>query len=173
MIPIRRFRPLLRCKLMISLIVARDRKGAIGKDNDIPWHAPEDLRAFQRETLGGAIIMGRHTWESLPVKPLKNRMNIVVTRQAGLAEHQAGSVEEAIALAHEAGYRRVYGIGGAGIYAAMLPLAQRLLVTEVDIEVAGADTFFPAFSDRDWRLLGRHVLRDEAPACALHEYLRR
>ena len=158
---------------MISLIVARDRNGAIGKDNDIPWHAPEDLRAFQRETLGGAIIMGRNTWESLPVKPLKNRMNIVVTRQAGLAEHQAGSVEEAIALAHEAGYRRVYGIGGAGIYGAMLPLAQRLLVTEVEIEVAGADTFFPAFSEAEWRLLGQHRLRDAAPACTLYEYLRR
>jgi dihydrofolate reductase len=158
---------------MISLIVARDRNGAIGKDNDIPWHAPEDLRAFQRETLGGAIIMGRNTWDSLPVKPLKNRMNIVVTRQAGLAEHQAASVEEAIALAHEAGYRRVYGIGGAGIYAAMLPLAQRLLVTEVDIEVVGADTFFPAFCEQDWLVLGRQVLRDEAPACVLHEYLRR
>ncbi len=158
---------------MISLIVARDRNGAIGKDNDIPWHAPEDLRAFQRETLGGAIIMGRNTWDSLPVKPLKNRMNIVVTRQAGLAEHQAGSVEEAVGMAHAAGYRRVYGIGGAGIYGAMMPMAERLLVTEVDIEIADADTFFPEFPEAEWRLLGRHGLRDDAPACVLHEYLRR
>ncbi|MCW8843723.1 MAG: dihydrofolate reductase [Rhodobacteraceae bacterium] len=158
---------------MISLIVARDRNGAIGKGNTIPWHAPEDLAAFQRETLGGAIIMGRNTWDSLPVKPLKGRMNIVVTRQAGLAEHQAASVEAAVEMAHAAGYRRVYGIGGAGIYGAMLPMAQRLLVTEVDLVVDGADTFFPTFADHEWRLLGRHALREAAPACVLHEYLRR
>ncbi|MBR9841975.1 MAG: dihydrofolate reductase [Rhodobacteraceae bacterium] len=158
---------------MISLIVARDRNGAIGKENTIPWHAPEDMKAFQRETLGGAIIMGRHTWDSLPVKPLKSRMNIVVTRQAGLAEHQVESVEEAVEMAHAAGYRRVYGIGGAGIYAAMMPLAQRLLVTEVDMTVEGADTFFPEFGVETWREIGQHALRDEAPRCVLHEYLRR
>ena len=158
---------------MISLVVARDRNGAIGKENTIPWHAPEDLAAFQRETLGGAIIMGRNTWDSLPFKPLKGRMNVVVTRQAGLAEHQAGSVEEAIEMAYAAGYRRVYGIGGAGIYAAMLPLAERLLVTEVDMVVEGADTFFPAFSEAEWQLLGRNTLREAGPGCVLHEYLRR
>ena len=169
---IRRSRPLLRYKYMISLIVARDRNSAIGKGNTIPWHAPEDLKAFQRETLGGAVIMGRHTWDSLPFKPLKNRMNIVVTREAGLGEHQAGSVEEAVEMAYAAGYRRVYGIGGARIYGAMLPMAQRLLVTEVDTVVDGADTFFPAFSEHEWRLLGQHVLRRDAPGCVLHEYLR-
>ncbi len=71
---------------MITLIVARDRNGAIGKDNTIPWHAPEDLKAFQRETLGGAIIMGRNTWDSLPVKPLKNRLNIVVSSDPNCAD---------------------------------------------------------------------------------------
>ncbi|MEM9422743.1 MAG: dihydrofolate reductase, partial [Pseudomonadota bacterium] len=65
---------------MISLIVGRSTNGAIGRDGDIPWHVPEDLKFFQRETMGGAIIMGRKTWESLPFKPLKNRLNVVVSR---------------------------------------------------------------------------------------------
>ena len=66
---------------MISLVVACARNRAIGRGNTIPWHAPEDLKFFMRETMGGAVIMGRKTWESLPVRPLKGRMNIVVTSQ--------------------------------------------------------------------------------------------
>ena len=64
---------------MLTLIAARARNGAIGKDGTLPWHIPEDLKFFKRETLGGAIIMGRRTWESLPFKPLKDRLNLVVT----------------------------------------------------------------------------------------------
>lgn len=157
---------------MITLIAARAKDGAIGKDNTIPWHAPEDLKAFQRETLGGAIVMGRRTWESLPVKPLKNRLNIVVSSDASAAETVCGSIDEAIALAYSQGYRRVYGIGGAGIYSAMMNHADRLLITEVDITVAGADTFFPEFSDQDWSCIGTTRLRSDDPACMLVEYLR-
>ena len=72
---------------MISLVVARAAGGAIGRDGDIPWFVPEDLAAFQRETRGGAVIMGRKTWDSLPVKPLKGRLNIVVTSGGVDAEH--------------------------------------------------------------------------------------
>jgi dihydrofolate reductase len=136
---------------MITLIVARDRNGAIGRDGGIPWHLPGDLKMFQRETTGGALIMGRATWESLPVKPLKNRLNIVVSRDCSLTDHVVGSVEEAIALAHAEGYFRLYGIGGAGIYRKMLPLAHRLLLTEVDCAVEGADTWFPEVNEADWR----------------------
>lgn len=136
---------------MITLIVARDRNGAIGKNGDIPWHLPGDLAMFQRETTGGALIMGRATWESLPVKPLKGRLNIVVSRDRGLADHVVGSVAEAVELAHAEGYFRVYGIGGAGIYREMLPLAHRLLLTEVDCTVEGADTWFPEVDEGEWR----------------------
>ena len=107
---------------MISLVVARARNGAIGKDNDIPWHAPEDLKAFQRETLGGAIIMGRNTWDSLPFKPLKNRLNIVVSSNLDAAEIVVPSIEDAIALARAEGYARIYGIGGPGSTARCCPL---------------------------------------------------
>ena len=158
---------------MITLIAARARNGAIGKDNDIPWQAPEDMRFFQRETLGGAVIMGRNTWESLPFKPLKNRLNIVVTSQSDLCEHTCHSLQSAIETAYDAGYRRIYGIGGAGIYQEMLPLAHRLLVTEVDLDVPDADTFFPNFGSDEWGLLDKSVLRGSDPTCVLHEYLRR
>ncbi|WP_418593223.1 dihydrofolate reductase [Ponticoccus sp. (in: a-proteobacteria)] len=132
---------------MITLIAAHDRNRAIGKDGDIPWHIPEDLAMFKRETLGGALVMGRRTWESLPVKPLKNRLNIVVSRDTSLTEHVVGSVAEAVALAQAEGYFRIYGIGGQSIYEEMLPMAHRLLLTEVDTEVEGADTWFPEIGD--------------------------
>ncbi|HBZ42651.1 MAG TPA: dihydrofolate reductase [Maritimibacter sp.] len=157
---------------MLTLIVARARGGAIGRDGDIPWHAPEDLKMFQRETKGGAIIMGRKTWESLPVKPLKDRLNIVVSRDSGLAENVVGDVDAAVALARDQGWHRVYGIGGAGIYDALLEKADRLMVTEVALDIPDADAFFPAFEESDWREVSRQVLRDDNPSCELRELIR-
>ena len=125
---------------MLSLIVARARNGAIGRAGAIPWDVPEDLKSFQRETLGGAVIMGRKTWESLPVKPLPRRLNIVVSARTGVAELVAPDVRAAVALAYERGHDRVYGIGGARIYQEMLPLADRLLISEVGLDVPDADT---------------------------------
>ena len=162
-----------RCEPMLSLIVARGANGAIGKDGDIPWSVPEDLKFFQRETMGGAIIMGRRTWESLPVRPLARRMNIVVSRDTGLAEHVCASVEAAVAMAYAAGYARVYGIGGERIYRALMPVADRLLVTEVDVRVPDADAFFPDFDAADWRDLGALELRATGPRAVVRELLRR
>ncbi|GLS86910.1 dihydrofolate reductase [Cypionkella aquatica] len=158
---------------MLSLIVARARNGAIGKDNQIPWHAPEDLAFFQRETTGGAIIMGRKTWESLPFKPLKNRLNCVVSSDPTLAEHVFATPEAALDFAHAQGYARVYGIGGAGIYAALLPRADRLLITEVALDITDADAFFPEFDAKHWQQSPAIPLRTDAPACIATEYLRR
>jgi dihydrofolate reductase len=158
---------------MITLIVARARDGAIGRDGTIPWQVPEDLKFFQRETLGGALIMGRATWESLPVKPLSGRLNIVVSSNPQLAEGVVPSVKAATELARAQGYQRLYGIGGARIYAEMLPLADRLLISEVDIAVEAADTFFPRFAPQDWERIGTRPLRLAQPATTVHEYLRR
>jgi len=153
--------------------VARARGGAIGQGGAIPWHAPEDLAAFQRETLGGAVIMGRRTWQSLPRRPLPRRLNIVVTSQP-LAEEGAlvMPLDQACAAARARGYFRHYAIGGAGIYAALLPQADRLLITEVALDVPDADTFFPAIDPDDWREVARHPLRSDGPGCTLIEYLR-
>lgn len=158
---------------MITLIVARDRKGAIGKDNTIPWRAPEDMKAFQRETLGGAIIMGRNTWDSLPVKPLKNRLNIVVSSDPTCADLVVPSLEAAVLEARAQGYMRIYGIGGARIYQGMMEMADRLLITEVEVEVEGADTYFPDVDQDRWRAAAHNPLRREDPACVMVEYLRR
>jgi dihydrofolate reductase len=158
---------------MITLIAARAQNSAIGRDGTMPWHLPEDLAFFQRETLGGAIIMGRHTWESLPYKPLKNRLNLVVTSKECSAELQFTSPQAATDAAFAAGYRRIYGIGGNQIYKMMLPLADRLLLTEVDLVVEDADTFFPDFDQSEWARAGRTEIRGRDPNCTVEEYLRR
>ncbi len=159
---------------MLTLIVARGAGGAIGKKGQIPWHAPEDLAAFQRETTGGVLIMGRKTWDSLPVKPLPRRVNIVVTSQPMQAD---GAIflpfDAALAHARALPNARLYGIGGAAIYSALLPVADRLLVTEMDIAVDQADTFFPAFNEADWRETSKMELRDVPPRATLRELLRR
>ena len=158
---------------MISLIVARARNGAIGRGNTIPWHAPEDLKFFQRETLGGAVVMGRNTWDSLPRKPLPRRLNIVVTSRPGDSDDALFlPLEQAVEAARAAGYLRIYAIGGAGIYRAFLPLAERLLITEVDLDVPDADTFFPDIVAQDWRETASLMLRPAAPRCRVREFRR-
>lgn len=158
---------------MITLIVARAQNGAIGRDGTIPWHLPEDLKSFQRETLGGALIMGRNTWDSLPVKPLSKRLNIVVSSRPDAADLVAPSVAAAVEMASAQGYDRVYGIGGARIYEEMIPIAHRLLISEVEIEVPDADTFFPNLDLNTWRVVNTRTLREAGPNCYVLEYLRR
>jgi dihydrofolate reductase len=158
---------------MLSLVVARAQGGAIGRDNRIPWHSPADLRMFQRETLGGAVIMGRRTWQSLPVRPLKERLNIVVSSDPGIAPLVRPGVAAAIAAATETGHTRLYGIGGAAIYREMLPLADRLLLTEVDLAIPDADAFFPPFDPAEWVQIAARPLPGDGPPCLLRELLRR
>lgn len=157
---------------MITLIAACDQNGAIGRDGSIPWDLPEDLKSFQRETLGGAIIMGRKTWESLPVRPLARRLNIVVSNHPETADLVADSVENAVSLALKEGYLRIYGIGGARIYADLLPVSDRLLISEVEVSVSDADTFFPQVDWKDWRLANEAILRSDGPRCFIREWLR-
>ncbi len=132
----------------LALIVAVAENGVIGKDGDLPWRLPGDLKHFRRTTLGHAVIMGRATWESLP-KPLAKRRNIVVTRNRDYVAEGAEvvhSFEEALALARTTD-PEPFVIGGASLYEAALPLATRLVISEVHREVDG-DTWFPPF-DRD------------------------
>lgn len=162
---------------MITIIGARDNYGAIGKNGTIPWHIPEDLQLFQKETLGGAIIMGRKTWESLPKKPLAGRLNIVVSSgpQSDEGYIAAKCVSSAIAQARIAGYTRIYAIGGQSIYEDAVRLADRILVTDVDTTVDGADTFFPAIDPTLWvERMNRPVTAADAPIQARAiEYMRR
>jgi dihydrofolate reductase len=159
---------------MLTLVVARGAGGAIGRDGTIPWHAPEDLALFQRETTGGVVIMGRKTWESLPVKPLPRRTNIVVTSRAMAGDGaQFMPLAAALEFARTSQNPRLYGIGGAGIYQALLPSADRLLITEVDISVPDADAFFPEFDESGWLEIARYPLRSHGPSATARELLRR
>ena len=133
----------------ISLIAALASNGVIGRDGALPWNLPEDLRRFKALTMGHPVLMGRRTWESIG-RPLPGRRNIVITRQAG---YQATGAEVfgdlGSALAALAGAPEVFVIGGGEVYAAALPLARRLHLTELQRAVEG-DARFPAFDKTQW-----------------------
>jgi len=126
--------------MKLGLIYARSRNGVIGRGNAMPWHLPEDLAHFKQVTLGCPVIMGRKTWDSLPTKfrPLSGRRNIVITRQPDWEADgalRAGSIEEALVLC--GGAPQVWVTGGAEIYRMALPLADTVLVTEIDVDYEG------------------------------------
>jgi dihydrofolate reductase len=140
----------------LGLIFARARNGVIGKNNTLPWHLPEDLAHFKATTLGQPVIMGRKTWDSLPAKfrPLPGRMNIVVSRNPhwhAPGAHAAHSVEQALALCPA--QARPWVIGGAELYRLALPLAHRVVVTEIDADFDG-DAYAPELGP-DWREASR------------------
>jgi dihydrofolate reductase len=133
--------------MIISLIAALAKNRVIGKDNDLPWHLPDDMKFFMQSTKGHCVIMGRKNYDSLPPKyrPLANRTNIVVTRQQGfVAEgcHVVHAMEDAFAYAKQLNETELFIIGGAEIYKQALPYADLLYLTEIDAIVTG-DTYFP------------------------------
>ena len=147
----------------LTLIAALARNGVIGKDNRLPWHLPADLKHFKELTSGHAVIMGRKTWESLPEKfrPLPGRQNIVVTRNSAYQAEGASLANSLTAAIAAAQGRQAFVIGGAELYAAALPLAERLELTEIDQEYAG-DAYFPARDAAQWREVTREAHTDEA-----------
>ena len=136
---------------MRGMIWAQGVDGAIGRGGVMPWHLPEDLAHFRRVTRGATVIMGRRTWESLPeqFRPLPGRRNIVVTRNAS---YEAAGAEVApsldVALDGTGQASPVWIIGGGELYREAMPLAETLVVTDIDISVAEADTFAPTIDDR-------------------------
>ncbi|SFE01167.1 dihydrofolate reductase [Paracidovorax konjaci] len=148
----------------LQLIYARAANGVIGRDNAMPWHLPEDLAHFKQLTHGGAVVMGRKTWESLPerFRPLPGRTNVVVTRQADWHAHgalRAAGLEEAIALARTHS-DAVWIIGGAQIYAQALPLADAVEVTEIQQDFDG-DAHAPTLGP-EWQETARTETRPSA-----------
>ena len=128
----------------------------IGLNGDLPWHIPEDLKHFRRVTMGHAIIMGRVTHESIG-RPLPGRQNIVITRKDGAhfdGCQVAASLDEALKLAREAGDDEPRVVGGGAIYALALPLATKLFLSEVDMDVSG-DTYFPEIDPGEWTEVDR------------------
>ena len=139
----------------LSLLAALDRAFAIGKDGDLPWHLPDDLKRFKALTLGKPVVMGRRTAESLR-RALPGRRNLVLTR-SGRVPHEGmesfASLRAALDAVADAPEACV--IGGGEVFAAALPLATRLHLTWVDAAVDGADAHFPRFDLSRWRVTAR------------------
>jgi dihydrofolate reductase len=136
---------------MISIIAAIAEDRGIGRDNSLLWHLPEDLKRFKKLTFGKTVIMGKKTWESLPVKPLKGRRNIVITDDPldRFDDAEAAfSIWNAIEKCDSGG--EAFVIGGGSIYRQFLPYADRLYITHVH-ETAPADTYFPEIDTITWK----------------------
>lgn len=160
---------------MIKLIAAVDKNHVIGNKGTIPWHIREDFQFFKDQTDGHVVVMGRKTWESLPKKPLPNRLNIVITSdilyEAGgaLIAHDVNEAFNMYLNCNEYrtdGSRKgidLYIMGGQSIYEAFLPYADEVLLTEIDTEVEG-DTYFPTLGN-EWCEVSRKagLKQDETP----------
>lgn len=150
---------------LVSIIVATDERGAIGRDGRLPWHLPDDLKRFKALTMGKPIVMGRKTWDSIG-RPLPGRHNIVVSRRRDLeipGATMAASLDAALAAAGDV--PEICVVGGAEIYRLALPMTDVVHLTRVHA-VVEADTFFPALEAAQWAV----AAREERPADARNQH---
>lgn len=143
--------------MIISAIAAVSKNGVIGKNNDVPWYLPADIKFFKSTTLNHHVIMGRKTLESI-VNPLPKRTNIVLTRDLFFVATNvvvAHTMDEALDFAEQNGEEEVFILGGAEIYKLSMPYLDKLYLTEVDTEVPDGDTFFPEVDWKEWKLLSQ------------------
>lgn len=143
--------------MVVTIIAALGLRGELGGQGGLLWKIPEDLKNFKDFTVGGTVIMGRKTWESLPLKPLPDRHCIVITRrpdyEAPGAEVRVDLISALCELWEAKDTSEVFIIGGGEIYRQALPLADTLYLTRVFQSFPEADTFFPDFPDFSWKLL--------------------
>lgn len=148
---------------MISFIVAMDDTRVIGKDNELPWYLPEDLKFFKRVTMGHPIVMGRKTFDSIG-RVLPGRENIIITRNKEYNHADCTmfySVDDFLSYCKQKPEEEFFVIGGAEIFKQLLPIADRLYITEIHHEFAG-DTFFPQLEMDRWELVSREKgIKDE------------
>ncbi|MDX3913484.1 MULTISPECIES: dihydrofolate reductase [Olivibacter] len=139
--------------MITSIIVAASKNNAIGKNNELLWHMPADLKFFRKTTSGHTVIMGRKTFESVG-EALPKRRNIVITRQANFQADNievVNSLEEALAACeHEK--EEIFIVGGAQIYEQAMSLTDRIYLTRINHDFQDADTFFPEINDEEWQL---------------------
>ncbi len=150
--------------MTVSIIAALATNNVIGRDNQLPWHMPADLKRFKQLTTGHHLLMGRKTFESVGV-PLPGRITVVISRSPDFAPPGvavARSLDEAISKAEAAGDSEIFIGGGQEIFRQMLHRADRMYLTRVHAEPAG-DTFFPEFDDvNEWHLAdAEHYEADE------------
>ncbi len=140
--------------MIVSAIAAVSKNGVIGKNNDVPWYLPADLKYFKNKTLNHHVIMGRKTLQSI-VNPLPKRTNIVLTRDPFFIATNiivAHTMDEALDIAEQNGEEECFILGGAEIYELSLPYLDKLYLTEVDLEVPGGEAFFPEVDWKEWEL---------------------
>ncbi len=152
---------------MISLVVAVSTNNYIGKDNQLLWNLPNDMKHFKNKTWALPVLMGRKTYESLG-KPLNGRMNIIITRQKDM--HPEGalvvhSLGEAVKAAYAANYKEIMVIGGGQIYKEAIEIADRIYLTRIDAILYG-DTLFPEINNQQWEM----VSEESFPQDAKHAY---
>lgn len=148
---------------MIILIAAKAKNNVIGRGNDLPWHIPADLKHFKKTTKGQTVLMGRMTWESLPIKPLPGRRNIVISSKDLAVNNleRVHSVDEAFGIVGPD--EDVYVIGGEQLYRSVIPIADRLIISELDLEIEG-DRFFPEIDPVLWAVeTEEHVTDGDNP----------
>lgn len=142
--------------MILSAIVAVSENNAIGKDNQLPWHLPEDLKFFKQKTSGKPVLMGRKTFDSLG-KPLKNRLNIVLSRTEGLALPEGVLLEHDITAAikklEEQNTEEAFIIGGGKVFEETMDVIDRLYITRVKTSIKDADAFFPHIDHSHWKLV--------------------
>jgi len=139
--------------MIISLVVAASENNAIGKNNRLLWKLPNDLRFLKNVTWGMPVAMGRKSFESMDSKPLKGRINIVITRNKDFAAPGAvvvGSLKDAIFVAQEHDYKELMVLGGGEIYKEAMPKADKIYITRVHAFFEDADTFFPDIDENKW-----------------------
>ena len=149
----------------IHMIWAQDTNNAIGRDGTLPWHFSEDLKNFKKLTTGHTIIMGRKTWNSLPIKPLPDRRNIVISHSPQSDVESYTSIEKCIdSLESDKGILDVYIIGGMSIYKFFYEHANTLHITFINKSYPDTDTFFPISLDKiksDFNLDSKNKINDE------------
>jgi len=152
--------------MRVSLVVAMATNRVIGLNGSLPWHLPADLNNFKRVTLNKSVVMGRKTWESLPIRPLPNRHNIILTRRVGFRVNDGTVVHDLNeAFDHALGNDEIMVIGGEKIYNLALPSADRIYLTEICGKFEG-DVKFPDLDSAEWREVSRenHTAVGEHPA---------
>jgi len=142
--------------MILSAIVAVAQNNAIGKDNQLPWHLPDDLKFFKKTTMGKPVLMGRKTFESMG-KPLAGRLNIVVSRQNDLDLPEGvllyNSLDEALQRLEQEPVDEAFIIGGGKIFEETINTTDRLYITRVDVIIDGATAFFPEIDHTHWKLI--------------------
>lgn len=153
--------------MKVALIVAAARNNVIGRENQLPWHLPGDLKYFKAMTLGKPVVMGRKTHESIG-RALPGRLNVVISRRETQSQDSeirwVQGVEEALKLARteQPDADEVMVMGGAEIYEQSLPLADRVYLTRIDADIEG-DAYFPALASDQWRLVEEQPGAADAP----------